>query len=313
MFSSLHFFCGAFGKCLLPLKPLQVKALKPGVMYQRKYLPEAKPNTRSMVFTLTYSRFLLPLSYLCAVMETQFDRHIEALIFAAPSPITVDDIRAALEEGLQQEITTDHITAGIESLFARYKDDKYAFEPAEMAGGYQFLTKGAYHNTIAVHLKLTTKKRLSTAAMETLALIAYRQPMTRSEMEQLRGVSCDYAIQKLLEKELVYISGRSEGPGKPLLYGTSDKFMEYMGIRSMDDLPKLKDFKELENMVGESTDLSDFQTEVNPLEIGVELESTPETDVDMVPVVDNETVGTDESTNNESTNNETHDESGTTA
>ncbi len=264
-------------------------------------------------------------------METQFDRHIEALIFAAPSPITIDDIRAALEEGLQQEITTEHVTAGIESLFARYKDDKYAFEPAEMAGGYQFLTKGAYHNTIAVHLKLTTKKRLSTAAMETLALIAYRQPMTKSEMEQLRGVSCDYAIQKLLEKELVYISGRSEGPGKPLLYGTSDKFMEYMGIRSMDDLPKLKDFKELENMVGESTDLSDFQAEVNPLEIGVELESTPETDggdmepvgetqpiiVDMEPVADTEPISTDDThiPNIEYPNTETakDDESGTTA
>jgi segregation and condensation protein B len=189
--------------------------------------------------------------------ETPYDRHIEALIFAATAPIAVEEIRAATAEALQLEITTEQITEGIDSLFERYKSDLYAFEPAEMAGGYQFLSKGAYHNTIAVHLKLTTKKRLSTAAMETLALIAYRQPIAKSEMEQLRGVSCDYAIQKLLEKELVYIAGRSEGPGKPLLYGTSEKFMEYMGIRSMDDLPKLKDFKDLENEIGESSDLQD--------------------------------------------------------
>jgi segregation and condensation protein B len=209
-------------------------------------------------------------------MQTPYDRHIEALIFAAPSPITIEEIRAAIEEGLQQEITDADITAGIESLFERYKDDKYAFEPAEMAGGYQFLTKGAYHNTIAVHLKLTTKKRLSQAAMETLALIAYRQPMTKSQMEQLRGVNCDYAIQKLLEKELVHISGRSEGPGKPLLYSTSEKFMEYMGIRSMDDLPKLKDFKELEmeNMVGESSDMLEIT------ETLVQLSETSNLDLD---------------------------------
>ena len=196
-------------------------------------------------------------------METQFDRHIEALIFSAPTPITVEEIRAALEEALQQVITDDDVTRGIDSLFARYQDDAYGFEPAEMAGGYQFLTKGAYHNTISVHLKLTTKKRLSQAAMETLALIAYKQPVTKSELEQLRGVSCDYAIQKLLEKELVHITGRSDGPGKPLLYATSDKFMDYMGIRSMDDLPKPKDFKEMENMVGESLDLTDYVPEAS--------------------------------------------------
>lgn len=191
-------------------------------------------------------------------MEAQFVRHIEALIFAAPTPIPTEEIRAALEEALQMEVPTDAVMAGIQHLFELYSSDAYSFEPAEIAGGYQFLTKGAYHHTLAVHLKLTTKKRLSQAAMETLALVAYKQPVTKSEMEQLRGVSCDYAIQKLLEKELVYISGRSEGPGKPLLYSTSDKFMDYMGIRSMDDLPKPKDFKDLENMVGESIDLADY-------------------------------------------------------
>jgi len=90
--------------------------------------------------------------------------------------------------------------------------------------------------------------------METLAIIAYKQPVTKSELEEIRGVSCDYALQKLLEKELVLITGRSESPGRPLLYGTSDKFMDYMGIRSLNDLPRPKDFKETENVIGEASE-----------------------------------------------------------
>ena len=87
--------------------------------------------------------------------------------------------------------------------------------------------------------------------METLALIAYKQPVSKPELEEIRGVNCDYALQKLLEKELVFITGRSEGPGRPLLYGTTEKFMDYLGINSLTDLPKPKDFKDEENSVGE--------------------------------------------------------------
>ncbi len=116
------------------------------------------------------------------------------------------------------------------------------------------MTKGAYHNTVAVHLKQTTKRRLSQAALETLALVAYKQPVTKTDLEAIRGVNCDYALQKLLEKELVLIVGRSEGPGRPLLYATSDKFMDYLGIKTLADLPKPKDFKEVENTIGETGD-----------------------------------------------------------
>ena len=92
---------------------------------------------------------------------------------------------------------------------------------------------------------------MSQAALETLSIVAYKQPISKTEIEQIRGVSCDYAIQKLLEKELVAILGRSESPGRPLLYGTSERFMDYFGIKSLKDLPKLKDFKEVENEIGE--------------------------------------------------------------
>ena len=104
---------------------------------------------------------------------------------------------------------------------------------------------------MGTYLRQTTKKRLSQAALETLAIIAYKQPIAKNALEQIRGVSCDYALQKLLEKELIAIAGRSEGIGKPLLYATSEKFMDYFGIKSLQDLPKLKDFKEIENTIGE--------------------------------------------------------------
>ena len=159
-----------------------------------------------------------------------------------------------MEEVLQLEVTAEAILEAIGHIRAQFQHDDFAFELIEIAGGYQFLTKGAYHNTVAVHLKQTTKKRLSQAAIETLAIVAYKQPVSKSELEEIRGVNCDYALQKLLEKELVMITGRSEGPGRPLLYGTSEKFMDYMGINSLQDLPKLKDFKEVENTVGQITE-----------------------------------------------------------
>ena len=178
-------------------------------------------------------------------------QHIEALIFASPQAIPLADIKSVLDESLQTELSEAEIMEMIAGIREQFQQEQYAFELVEIAGGWQFLTKGAYHNTVAIHLKQTTKKRLSQAALETLALIAYKQPVTKSELEEIRGVNCDYALQKLLEKELVTIVGRSEGPGRPLLYGTSEKFMDYLGINTLNDLPKPKDFKEVENSVGE--------------------------------------------------------------
>jgi segregation and condensation protein B len=185
-------------------------------------------------------------------------QHIEALIFASPQAIALEDIKSVLDESLQADVPLNDILAEIARTQEQHRTDSYAFELVEIAGGYQFLTKGAYHNTVAVHLKQTTKKRLSQAALETLALIAYKQPVIKSELEEIRGVSCDYALQKLLEKELVFIAGRSEGPGRPLLYGTTEKFMDYLGINHLQDLPKPKDFKEMEaNSIGETPALEE--------------------------------------------------------
>lgn len=185
-------------------------------------------------------------------------QHIESLIFAAEQPITLEEMSGSLEEVFGLAFNTEDLLSTIDELRQRYAQDGFAFEIREIAGGYQFFTKAAYHRTIGAYLKQTMKKRLSQAALETLSIIAYKQPVSKSELERIRGVNCDYAMQKLLEKELVTITGRSEGPGKPLLYGTSPKFMDYFGLRSIEDLPRPKEFKDPdENSIGEQAPIEE--------------------------------------------------------
>lgn len=178
-------------------------------------------------------------------------QHIEALVFATDVPVSKNDIMECLEQTFETPFTPEDVESAIEQVKERYAQDDFAIELVQISGGYQFMTKGAYHGIIASWLKLTTNKRLSKAAIETLSIIAYKQPVTKSECESIRGVSCDYSIQKLLEKELVSIVGRSDGPGRPLLYGTSPKFMDYFGLKDLKDLPQPKDFKEPGSEIGE--------------------------------------------------------------
>jgi segregation and condensation protein B len=115
--------------------------------------------------------------------------------------------------------------------------------------GYQFLTKKKYHPVISLLQLQRSKKKLSQAALETLAIIAYKQPVTKTDVEQIRGVNCDYSIQKLLEKELIAITGKSESVGKPILYGTSSLFMDYFGINNITELPQLKEITDNSNVL----------------------------------------------------------------
>lgn len=192
-------------------------------------------------------------------------RHIESLIFVADQPISVGEIQECLESVFEVKLKQEDLIIDINLLINKYADENYSMEIIEIAGGYQFLTKGAFHNTIGTFLKNRTNRRLSRSALETLSIVAYKQPVSKSDMERIRGVSCDYAIQKLLAKELVAIVGRSEGPGRPLLYGTSEKFMDYFGIKAMGDLPKPKEFKAPENTIGDIEAIEDSSTEL-PME-----------------------------------------------
>ena len=185
------------------------------------------------------------------------NQHIEALIFATEHPITIEEMKAVLDVTFETEFQEEDLLKGVEAVKEKFSDPQFAFEVIEIAKGFQFLTKPSFHNSVGTYLKQTIKKRLSQAALETLSIVAYKQPISKTEMEQIRGVSCDYAIHKLLEKELVEIQGRSDAPGRPLVYGTSEKFMDYFGIKSIQDLPKLKDFKEVENQIGEASSLDE--------------------------------------------------------
>jgi len=173
--------------------------------------------------------------------------HVEALVFASERPLTQIEMTEVLSQALEMVIEAERIATCLEAIKEKYDADYYPFQLRETGGGYQFLTKKAFHKTV---LQLNGDKhirKLSTAAMETLSIIAYKQPITKSEIEYIRGVSADYSIQKLLEKELIVISGRNENMvGKPLIYNTSKYFMDYLGINSPAQLPQLKDITDMQ-------------------------------------------------------------------
>ena len=171
--------------------------------------------------------------------------HIEALIFASDKPLQNVEIVELLNNALgfiEDRASIEQIESAVEGIQEKYAAEFYAFELKQSGGGWQFLTKKEYHKTVAQLNGDKFLKRLSIAALETLAIIAYKQPITKSEIEAIRGVNCDYAVQKLLEKDLVIISGRNEDAvGKPLIYATSKSFMDYFGLNSTADLPKISE------------------------------------------------------------------------
>src|SRR5690348_9388946 len=144
---------------------------------------------------------------------SQIIPHIEALIFASEKPLSNEEINELLNNALafiEDRATPEQVEAAIDGIREKYSGEFYAFELIQSGGGWQFLTKKEYHKTVAQLNGDKFLKRLSTASLETLAIIAYKQPITKSEIEAIRGVNSDYTVQRLLEKELILISGRNE-------------------------------------------------------------------------------------------------------
>ncbi|RYF90104.1 MAG: SMC-Scp complex subunit ScpB [Chitinophagaceae bacterium] len=189
--------------------------------------------------------------------------HIEALIFASDKPLSAAELTEHVNNALgfiEDRASLEQVEAAVEGIKEKYDSEFYAFELKQSGGGWQFLTKPAFHKTVALINGDKFIKKLSNAALETLAIIAYKQPITKSEIESIRGVNCDYAVQKLLEKDLIIISGRNEeAVGKPLIYNTSKSFMDYFGINSADDLPKIREV--LMEEYANATALSDIVEE----------------------------------------------------
>lgn len=211
--------------------------------------------------------------------------HIEALIFASDKPLTVLEIVELINNAfgfIDDRVTVEQVESCVEGIKEKYASEFYAFEVKESGGGLQFLSKPQFHKTIAQLNGDKFLKRLSNAALESLAIIAYKQPITKGEVEKIRGVNSDYSVQKLLEKELIIISGRNENlPGQPLIYATSKNFMDYFGINSTDDLPKIKEVFADQIIEGTIINPDDFKSSMPSLSSDKEVPETEETSANL--------------------------------
>ena len=164
---------------------------------------------------------------------------IEALLFASPHPLTQKHVNQIFEND------PPRLNSVIDILRKKYNRENHAFAIQTIAGGYQLNSRPEYDIWIRRLLNKTGKLYLSTAALESLAIIAYKQPVNRFEIESIRGVDCSGVLKTLLNKNLICIKGRDEGPGRPLLYGTTDDFLEAFGLGKISEIPKLKEIVEL--------------------------------------------------------------------
>lgn len=168
---------------------------------------------------------------------TELQAGIEALVFCAQEPVTAKEIMKTLRQAAFPEVSLAQVQTHLDALVQQYQAPQYGFCLLAIAGGYQFKTKPAQLPLVEAMLGEQNRRKLSAAALETLAIAAYRQPVTRAELELIRGVSCDYTLAKLLERGLLEMTGRKDAPGRPTLYGTTQKFLEVMGLPSLRDLP----------------------------------------------------------------------------
>lgn len=177
------------------------------------------------------------------------DRILEALLFAADEPLTVrqlSDIFAIIAEGEQPvHVTPEQLLHTIEALNAEYERDNRSFHIVKIAGGFQFATRPGFSVWLGKMAREKSRRKLSAAALESLAVIAYKQPVTKPELEAIRGVNADYVLRTLLERNMVAIVGRAATPGRPLLYGTTREFLKHFGINDLADLPKPREIDEL--------------------------------------------------------------------
>jgi len=172
--------------------------------------------------------------------EKMIKRVIEALLFVSQKPLIMEDFERALDGPDEKEIL-----GGIEELRGDYKSGERSFSIAELAGGWQIVTNPEFAPWIG-KLFRRDETKLSGPSLETLAIIAYKQPLTRSEVERIRGVNVDGVIKTLLDKSLIKIRGRKDAPGRPITYGTTDEFLKRFGLKGLESLPKLRDFMEHE-------------------------------------------------------------------
>jgi segregation and condensation protein B len=177
-------------------------------------------------------------SQLPPLPDERLDAIVEALLFACGEAITA----ARLAEALGG-VAARRVKASVERLRRNYQEQNRAFDVLEIAGGYRLYTRPEYHEFVERLDKVREPEKLSAAALETLAIIAYRQPIVRAEIDSVRGVQCGPILRSLMDRKLIRIVGRSDQPGRPLLYGTTKRFLDHFGLESVRDLPGVEDVK----------------------------------------------------------------------
>ena len=171
---------------------------------------------------------------------------IEALILASNEPLSASKIRNVIIDNEQNiEISEETVDEFIQLLNQRYEEGGCSFRIERIGGGYTFLTQKKYHYWLSVFQHENAYRKLSQSATETLAIVAYRQPITKPEVDQIRGVDSGYILRQLMEKALIEVAGRGDGPGKPLVYKTSRHFLRHFGLNSVQDLPKPREIEEI--------------------------------------------------------------------
>ena len=173
--------------------------------------------------------------------QEQAKRIIEALLFTSERPLSLTQIKETLEE-----VDVQAIKKVISQLQSEYRDSERSFNITAVAGGYQISTDPVYAPWLKKLYRTSRTEKLSHPALETLAIIAYRQPITRQVVEDIRGVNVDGVLRTVLEKSLVRINGRKKIPGRPFLYSTTRQFLEFFGLQSLEDLPKLEEFEDID-------------------------------------------------------------------
>ncbi|PIP76811.1 MAG: SMC-Scp complex subunit ScpB [Ignavibacteria bacterium CG22_combo_CG10-13_8_21_14_all_37_15] len=180
-------------------------------------------------------------------MDNIYNSVIEALIFSSDEPLKIDEIIKAIKgiDGEESPITGEDIEETVTNINQQLEEQQRPFRIMKIAGGFSFSTKHEYAKYIGYLSTEKSKRRLSQSALETLAIIAYKQPITKPEIEMIRGVNADYIMNTLLEKSLIAINGRAETVGRPLVYGTTDEFLKYFGLNRLTDLPKPREIDEI--------------------------------------------------------------------
>jgi len=216
----------------------------------------------------------------------EIKRIIEALVFASANPITENRIKSVIEE-----LSVAKIQQIIDELNGEYEKNQHSFHIVRLGGGYQFVTKPQFSKYIKKYYKGRSKSKLSRAGLEVLAIIAFKQPISRPEIDAIRGVNSDGVVKTLLERNLIFISGRSENLGRPLMYSTTSEFLQYFGINDVAELPKPKEIEdllgstqeelpfvneELDERIAEKISALDGNGEANDIELGEEIQKDNE-------------------------------------